>query len=68
MRITISDVVKASGFCPDTVKKLADSGVLPYQRDMNNWRIFDPKALEIVKKLAGVKLDEELQNTEADRR
>ena len=55
MRLMIKDLVEKSGFCRDTVKRLADSGVLPHQRDMNNWRVFDPKALEIVKKLAGIK-------------
>ncbi len=67
MRLTISDVVKASGFCRDTIKKFADSGVLPNQRDVNNWRVFAPEALEIAKELAGIKSDKELRNHEASR-
>ncbi len=67
MRLTISDIVKASGFCHDTVKKLANSGVLPHQRDVNNWRVFAPEALEIAKELAGISSDKELQATEAGR-
>ena len=55
MRLTVSDVSKASGFCLDTIKKFADSGVLPHRRDINNWRVFSPEALEIAKELAGVK-------------
>lgn len=68
MRLTISDIVKASGFCHDTVKKLANSGVLPHQRDVNNWRVFAPEAIEIAKELAGVKSDREVRNAEAGRR
>ncbi len=64
MRLTIADLVKASGFCPDTVKKLADSGVLPHQRDMNNWRVFDPKALEIATELAGLKKKNDEESTD----
>ena len=67
MRLMMKDLVEKSGFCRDTVKRLADSGVLPHQRDMNGWRIFLPEALEIAKELAGLK-DEELRDTEADSR
>lgn len=53
--------VEKSGFCRDTVKRLADSGVLPYQRDMNGWRVFTPEAIELAKELAGIKSDKELR-------
>lgn len=68
VRLTVSDVVKISGFCPTTVKKLADSGVLPHRRDINDWRIFSPEALEIAKELAGIKSDQELPKAEVGER
>lgn len=55
MRLTIKDLAEKSGFCRDTVKRLADSGVLPHRRDMNGWRVFTPEALELAKELAGIK-------------
>lgn len=54
MRLTISHIMRESGFCRDTVKKLANSGVLPHRRDVNGWRVFAPEAIEIAKKLAGL--------------
>lgn len=63
MRLMMKDLVEKSGFCRDTVKRLADSGVLPHQRDLNGWRVFSQEALEIAKELAGIKRD-----TEADSR
>lgn len=67
MRLTISHIMRESGFCRDTVKKLANSGVLPHQRDVNNWRVFAPEAIEIAKELAGISPDKESQDTEAGR-
>ena len=67
MRLTISHIMRESGFCRDTVKKLANSGVLPHQRDVNNWRVFAPEAIEIAKELAGITSDKELRNHEASR-
>lgn len=63
----MKDLMQKSGFCRDTVKRLADSGVLPHQRDMNNWRVFTPEALEIARELAGIKSEKELQEAEAGR-
>lgn len=54
-RITVKDLMRISGFSRDTIMKLASQGKLPHQRDMNNWRIFEPECLEIVKKYGGVK-------------
>lgn len=68
MRLMMKDLVEESVFCRETVKRLADSGVLPHRRDMNGWRVFAPEAIEIAKNLAGVKPDKELRNAEAGRR
>ncbi len=58
MRLMIKDLVEKSGFCRDTVKRLADSGVLPHKRDLNGWRVFEPTAIEIVRELAGLPQDD----------
>jgi len=67
MRLMMKDLIEKSGFCRDTVKRLADSGILPYKRDMNGWRVFAPEALEIAQELAGIKSEKELRNIEAGR-
>lgn len=64
-RITVTKLSRISGLCGKTIQKYADQGKLPHRRDANNWRIFEPEALDLAKKLAGVKLDEELRNAEA---
>lgn len=56
-RITVKTLQSISGFSRDTIVKLATKGSLPFSRDMNNWRIFEPKCIDIVKELAGVKRD-----------
>lgn len=56
-RITIKNLMTASGFSRDTIRKLADKGILPFSRDMNQWRIFKPECLKIVKQLAGISDD-----------
>ena len=57
MRLTIKDISEASGFCRDTVRKYADTGAIPFQKDVNGWRIFDERSVEIAKKLAGTRQD-----------
>jgi DNA-binding transcriptional MerR regulator len=54
MRLTITDMVKETGLCPDTIRKYADSGKIPSIRDANSWRIFNEKSLEVAKGLAGI--------------
>ncbi len=56
-RITVKTLIDASGFSRDTIVKLATAGSLPFSRDMNQWRIFEPQCIDIVKELAGVKID-----------
>jgi len=54
-RLTIKDLMKASGYSRDTVMKLANEGILPCERDANNWRIFPIEAIDIIKEYAGIK-------------
>lgn len=54
-RITVKTLQAVSGFSRDTIVKLATKGILPFSRDMNQWRIFEPKCIDIVIELAGVK-------------
>lgn len=56
-RITVKTLMDASGFSRDTIVKLATAGSLPFARDMNSWRIFEPQCIDIIKELAGVKQD-----------
>ena len=55
-RITIKTLMDISGFSRDTIRKLATNGSLPFSRDMNQWRIFKPECIKIVKKLAGIEI------------
>lgn len=52
-RLTVRDLAKESGFSKDTIRKHADAGRIPHTKDVNNWRIFNAKSLEVAKKLAG---------------
>lgn len=56
-RITIKNLMTASGFSRDTIIKLTSQGMLPHSRDMNNWRIYKPECIDLVIELAGVKRD-----------
>ena len=67
MRLTITDMIKATGLSPATIRKYADGGKIPHSRDANNWRIFNVKSIEAAKELAGIKSSEELRNAEAGR-
>jgi DNA-binding transcriptional MerR regulator len=53
-RFTVTDLVRESGLCPDTIRKYADTGKIPVKRDANNWRVFNKGSSEAAKKLAGV--------------
>lgn len=39
-RITVETIAKKTGLCKPTIRKLADEGRIPCNRDMNGWRIF----------------------------
>lgn len=54
MRLTVTDIVRESGLCPDTVRKYADRGRIPNKRDANGWRIFNEDSVNIAKALAGL--------------
>lgn len=54
MRLTVTDIVRESGLCPDTVRKYADKGRIPNQRDANGWRIFTEESINVARKLAGL--------------
>jgi len=54
MRFTVKDVSKQSGLCPDTIRKHANQGRLPCTRDINGWRIFTEKSIQIARELAGI--------------
>jgi len=56
-RLTVKKLVEETGLCRETIRKYADSGAIPSARDVNNWRIFPPKSVEIAKKLFGIKID-----------
>lgn len=53
-RFTITDLIHASGLSAATIRKHSDKGKIPYHRDVNNWRIYDERAIEIVRELAGL--------------
>ena len=53
MRLTVKDVARQSGLCVTTVRKHADSGRIPYRRDLNGWRVFNEQSIDIAKILAG---------------
>jgi DNA-binding transcriptional MerR regulator len=58
MRYTVKDIAKESGFSKDTIRKHADAGLIPYKRDMNQWRIFNERSIEAAKELAGIQKQE----------
>lgn len=53
-RLTVTKLSQISGLCTKTIQKYADAGKIPCRRDANNWRIFEPMAIGVVKKLAGL--------------
>ncbi len=53
-RFTVTDLVRESGLSSATVRKYADSGKIPVQRDTNGWRIFDERSIDVARGLAGV--------------
>lgn len=53
-RLTVTKLSQLSGLCTKTIQKYADIGKIPCKRDANNWRIFEPEAVEIVRELAGL--------------
>ena len=57
-RLTVTKLSRISGLCVRTIQKYADIGRLPHRRDKNNWRIFEPEAVEIVRELAGISQNE----------
>lgn len=54
MRFTVKDIAKQCGLCPDTVRKHADEGRIPYRRDVNGWRIFTEESIDRARQLAGI--------------
>lgn len=56
MRYTVKDIAKESGFSKDTIRKHADARRIPCTRDVNQWRIFNEKSIEIAKNLAGIEI------------
>ena len=54
MRLTVKKLAEATGFCKDTIRKHTDAGHIPCTKDINGWRVFNEKSLEIAKKLAGI--------------
>lgn len=53
-RYTVKDVSERSGFSKDTIRRHADKGRIPCARDLNQWRVFNERSIEVAKKLAGV--------------
>ena len=53
-RFTVTDLVRESGLCPDTIRKYADAGKIPARRDANNWRVFNESSIQVARELAGV--------------
>ena len=54
MRMTLTDMIRATGLSPATIRKHADGGRIPNHRDVNGWRIFDETSVEAARKLAGI--------------
>ena len=54
MRLKLMHMVKATGLCPQTIRKYADAGYIPVTRDVNGWRIFDENSIEVARQLAGI--------------
>lgn len=57
-RLTVTKLSQISGLCVKTIQKYADAGRLPCSRDANNWRIFEPEAIKILRGLAGISQNE----------
>ena len=53
-RYRVGEVARLSGLHENTVRKLADEGVVPCNRDYNNHRVFTPEGIERLKELAGI--------------
>ena len=52
-RYTVKDIAEQSGFSKDTIRRHADEGRIPCLRDINQWRVFNEKSIDVAKILAG---------------
>jgi hypothetical protein len=43
--LTVGDVAARFGVCVTTVREWTRRGVLPYRRNVSNWRLFDPAVI-----------------------
>ena len=55
-RYTVKTISKLAGCHPQTVRRLADLGLITCERDFNQWRIFNnpDQAAKLVRQLLGV--------------
>ena len=55
-RYTVKNISKLAGCHPQTVRRLADLGLITCERDFNQWRIFNnpDQAAKLVRQLLGV--------------
>lgn len=53
-RFTVGEAARLSGLCANTIRRLADDGKIPCQRDYNDYRIFTPEGIEQLRRMAGI--------------
>ena len=53
-RYTVKDIAEQSGFSKDTIRRHADEGRIPCSRDVNQWRVFNERSIEVAQKLSGI--------------
>jgi DNA-binding transcriptional MerR regulator len=57
-RLTAIDVARASGLSVQMVRRLTDRGMIPCQKDYNNWRIYSSESIKVARRLAGTSEEE----------
>lgn len=53
-RASVHHIAKATGLHSNTIRRWADTGILPCVRDFRNWRWF-PRPLETLKRVEDLK-------------
>jgi DNA-binding transcriptional MerR regulator len=57
--LTTIDVAKASKLSVTMVRRLTDRGMIPCQKDYNNWRIYSSESIKVARRLAGTSEEKE---------
>ena len=50
-RLLISELAKAVGLHPETLRRLERKGLITSRRDLNGWRRYEPEIVEKIRSL-----------------